>query len=91
MQVDFLFPVLPPTLDSIGDHTARLASALATYADVRALKAQVDAEKIPDIEVQRTFQLPPRRGVMELSTRATFEKLDLGHVQKGKPTASHKF
>ena len=90
MRIDLLFPVLPPTLDGIGDHTARLSSALAAHADVRVLAAQVDAERIPDVEVQRTFQLPPRRGVIELSTRASFEKFNLGHVQRGKPKASHE-
>ena len=29
MDIDFIFPVLPPSLDGIGDHTAHLARALA--------------------------------------------------------------
>ncbi len=66
MRIDLLFPVLPPTLDGIGDHTARLSSALAAHADVRVLTAQADTETIPDVEVRRAFRLPPRRGVVEV-------------------------
>ena len=37
MKIDILFPVLPPTIDGIGDHTARLAAALSGFAQVRIL------------------------------------------------------
>ena len=36
-RIHLAFPTLPPTLDGIGDHTARLAAALATHADVTVL------------------------------------------------------
>ena len=53
MNVALLFPALPPVLDGIGDHTARLAEALARAGhDVRVLTAQVDADPVPGAEVR---------------------------------------
>lgn len=66
MKIDLLFPVLPPTLDGIGDHTARLSAALAAYTDVRVLTAQPVADAIDGVEVVHAFRLPPRRGVWDL-------------------------
>jgi len=56
MRVDLLFPVLPPVLDGIGDHTAHLARALAGQASVRVLTAQPDADPISGVEVQQGFE-----------------------------------
>lgn len=67
MEIDLVFPVLPPTLDGIGDHTARLAEALSRHASVRVLTAQSDAEPIPGVAIEEAFSYPPRRGVLELS------------------------
>jgi glycosyltransferase involved in cell wall biosynthesis len=61
MRVDIVFPVLPPALDGIGDHTAHLAGALSMHADVRVLTAQEDATPIPDVAVERAFSLERRR------------------------------
>lgn len=66
MKVDLLFPVLPPKLDGIGDHTARLAQALSRHADVRVLTTQAEHDPIPGVSVETAFSLPPRRGVYEL-------------------------
>jgi len=65
-KIDLLFPVLPPTLDGIGDHTARLSAALAPHAAVRVLTAQSVADAIDGVEVVHSFRLPPRRGVWDL-------------------------
>ena len=66
MRLDLVFPVLPPTLDGIGDHTHRLAAALAPTDDVRVLTAQPDHTPLPGVEVVQAFSLPPRRGVLAL-------------------------
>lgn len=67
MQIDLVFPVLPPTLDGIGDHTARLAEALSGRASVRVLTAQSEPAAIPGATVETTFSCPPRRGVLALA------------------------
>ena len=66
MKIHLTFPVLPPTLDGIGDHTARLAQALSAHTDVRVLTAQAEYDPIPGVSVETAFSLPPRRGVYEL-------------------------
>lgn len=67
MRIDLVFPVLPPTLDGIGDHTANLATALARQdCDVRILTAQQDWTPISGVEVQQTFHRDNRRGILPL-------------------------
>lgn len=66
MRLDFVFPVLPPTLDGIGDHTYRLAAALAPTDRVRILSAQAAPSPLSGVEVVRAFSLPPRRGILDL-------------------------
>jgi glycosyltransferase involved in cell wall biosynthesis len=67
MKIDLIFPVLPPTLDGIGDHTAHLARALATEGcTVRVLTAQEEWTPLRGLEVQRAFHLQQRRGISEL-------------------------
>lgn len=68
MTIDLIFPVLPPTLDGIGDHTARLAEALSRRATVRVLTAQDESNPIPGVPVEPAFTHPPRRGVLELTS-----------------------
>ncbi|MFB6231999.1 MAG: glycosyltransferase family 4 protein [Salinibacter sp.] len=67
MTIDLVFPVLPPALDGIGDHTARLAEALSDRASVRVLTAQAEAAPIPGATVEPAFSCPPRRGVLALA------------------------
>lgn len=67
MTIDLVFPILPPTLDGIGDHTARLAEALSGRATVRVLTAQAQADPIPGATVETAFSHPPRRGVLTLA------------------------
>jgi glycosyltransferase involved in cell wall biosynthesis len=64
MRIDLVFPKLPPALDGIGDHTARLAEALtAGGAEVRVLTAQEEADPIPGATVEKAFSMERRRGV----------------------------
>lgn len=67
MQIDLVFPVLPPTLDGIGDHTAYLAEALAGQGcDVRILTAQRDWTPLSGVEIRQTFDTENRRGILSL-------------------------
>lgn len=66
MNIDLVFPVLPPTLDGIGDHTARLAEALGATDQVRVLCAQPDHTPLPGVEVIPAFDLHTRRGIQHL-------------------------
>ncbi len=63
MRIDILFPVLPPSIDGIGDHTARLASALSGHTQVRILTAQASPDPIEGVEIIQAFSLAQRRGV----------------------------
>lgn len=66
-KVDIIFPVLPPVIDGIGDHTALLARALARHCTVRVLTAQHDCAPIAGVEVVRAFDMNSRRGVLKLA------------------------
>lgn len=68
MRIDLVFPVLPPTLDGIGDHTAHLAEALAATDQVRVLCAQQNASPIPGVNVVPAFDLDARRGIRQLQS-----------------------
>lgn len=63
-RLDIIFPVLPPTIDGIGDHTAHLARAMARHVDVRILTAQESWDPIEGVEVVRAFDMDTRRGVL---------------------------
>jgi glycosyltransferase involved in cell wall biosynthesis len=68
VRIDLVFPKLPPALDGIGDHTARLAAALAARGHgVRVLTAQPEADRIPGVSVERAFSLHRRRGVRRVA------------------------
>jgi glycosyltransferase involved in cell wall biosynthesis len=67
MRIDLTFPVLPPSLDGIGDHTAHLARALADEGcTVRVLTTQEEWTPLRGVKVQRAFHLQRRRGILEL-------------------------
>jgi glycosyltransferase involved in cell wall biosynthesis len=63
LTVDIIFPVLPPALDGIGDHTAQFARALAPHADVRILTAQPDAAPITGVTIESVFSTASRRDI----------------------------
>ena len=66
MNIAFVYPKLPPTLDGIGDHTAHLTAALADRGhDLMVLTAQEQWD-MPSIAVQRVFSVGTRRGVLDL-------------------------
>ena len=68
MRIDLVFPVLPPALDGIGDHTAHLAAALGPTDDVRVLCAQPEHTPIDGVEVIPAFTLNTRRGIRPLQS-----------------------
>jgi glycosyltransferase involved in cell wall biosynthesis len=67
MRIDVVFPVLPPTLDGIGDYTAHVSDALSTAGcDVRILTAQ-DTHDVPStVDVEQTFSLQDWSGFSPL-------------------------
>jgi len=67
MRIDVVFPVLPPTLDGIGDYTARVSDALAaTGCDVRVLTAQEHHDVQSEIDVEQAFSLHSWSGLFPL-------------------------
>ncbi len=81
LDVALAFPVLPPTLDGIGDHTAQLALALAEHARVRVWTAQPEWTPIPGVEVAQAFGLASRRDVGGLVSVAEADPPDWVLVQ----------
>jgi glycosyltransferase involved in cell wall biosynthesis len=78
MRIDLVFPVLPPTLDGIGDHTARLAAALSRHdCTVRILTAQKSWTAIPGVKVESVFGIAPRRNVSALRASVAADPPDL--------------
>ncbi|MDX1548906.1 MAG: glycosyltransferase [Rhodothermales bacterium] len=67
MNLDLVFPRLPPALDGIGDYTARLAGALAAHARVRILTAEAAPAAIPGVEIRTAFGIAPPHGVARLA------------------------
>lgn len=65
-SVGLVFPALPPALDGIGDHTARLAAALAAHGPVRVFTAQPEAEPVERVPVELAFSVDRPSGVLDL-------------------------
>ena len=63
-RLDIIFPVLPPTIDGIGDHTALLAEAMSSVFDVRVLTAQPDWAPVDQVDVVQAFDLTRRKGIL---------------------------
>lgn len=67
MRIDLAFPRMPPVIDGIGDHTARLAKQLAARGwKPRILTAQDDWTPVPGTSVRQAFHRETRRGVLPL-------------------------
>jgi glycosyltransferase involved in cell wall biosynthesis len=81
MRIDVVFPVLPPTIDGIGDHTALLSRALANSADVRILTAQEEYLPIPGVKVERGFTTDHRRGILRIVGAVKARKPDWVFLQ----------
>jgi glycosyltransferase involved in cell wall biosynthesis len=60
MRIDLVFPILPPRLDGIGDHTAHLAQALARRGhDVRVLTGHEQTGDLGGVDVVGAYDLNP--------------------------------
>ena len=67
MKVHLVFPVLPPTLDGIGDYTARLATELAArQQDVKILTAQAAFDEVRGTAVEQAFSVQPLQATTQL-------------------------
>lgn len=66
MKIDILFPVLPPALDGIGDHTALLAKALSTHARVRVITSGQPYDAIEDVEIIPAIDRNRRLGILSI-------------------------
>jgi glycosyltransferase involved in cell wall biosynthesis len=76
MRIDIVFPVLPPALDGIGDHTAQIARRMTSRADVRILTAQSEATPIPGVRIQRAFSVDRPWEVLSLVSAVTQDPPD---------------
>ena len=82
MRIDLVFPVLPPALDGIGDHTAHLAQALARRGcRVRVLSTQTAPDPIPGVDVVDAFSLDPIWRVRDLTSAVRHDPPDWLFVQ----------
>jgi len=78
LRIDLVFPVLPPTLDGIGDHTSLLAEALAARGcRVRILTAQTQHDPIDGVEVCPVFGLDPPTRISRLYDAVTSDSPDV--------------
>lgn len=67
MRIDLVYPILPPTINGIGDHTVHMARALSDLGvDVRVLTGRDQSTAVPGIEVVPAFSVSPRSGVSSL-------------------------
>lgn len=66
LKLHLVFPMLPPAPDAIGDHTALLAEALASHADVTILTSVPTWTPIPGVAVRQAFSVAERAGVQAL-------------------------
>lgn len=81
MKIDVVFPVLPPAIDGIGDHTALLSAALSDLADVRILTAQEEYVPIPGVRVEQGFTTDKRSGVLRIIGAVRARKPDWVFLQ----------
>lgn len=80
-DIAILFPALPPALDGIGDHTAKLARALAPRGRVRIFTAQPDADPIPGVVVHRVFSTDRPQDVLGVVSAVSADPPDWLVVQ----------
>lgn len=76
MKVSFLFPVLPPTIDGIGDHTARLAQALQNRCSVSILTAADNPDPVPGVNVRSIFSTDVRSSLRSVAADVESERPD---------------
>ncbi len=63
MKITLVFPVLPPEIDGIGDHTAHLAEELGSECDVSILTAAQSPTPIPGVRINTAFHNDARTGI----------------------------
>ena len=66
MKVCLVFPVFPPSIDGIGDHTSRLAGALAEDAEVLVLTGPKPHDSFPGVQTVAVFGEDPRESARRL-------------------------
>jgi len=82
MQINLVFPALPPALDGIGDHTALLAQALhRAGCTVRVRTAQREAASIPGVDISLDFDITPPWNVRRLADAVAADPPDWLFVQ----------
>ncbi|PQJ34587.1 hypothetical protein BSZ35_08230 [Salinibacter sp. 10B] len=82
LRIDLVFPVLPPVLDGIGDHTAHLAASLTANGHrVRIRTAQSTWTPLDSVQVECAFSLDSLTGVHQLREAVASSPPDLLFVQ----------
>jgi glycosyltransferase involved in cell wall biosynthesis len=67
-RIAIVATVLPPRLDGIGDHTHRLAAAMAEHADVSVFTTRgFTPDAIAGVTTRQCFAIEPRREVADLA------------------------
>jgi len=67
MQIDLVYPTLPPSLDGIGDYTSHLARTLSEkQGNVRILTSQKPFTPMAEVDVVPSFSTDSRRGILSL-------------------------
>jgi len=65
-RIDLVFPVLPPVIDGIGDHTACFSRALSEQSDVRIWVSQGNYHPIAGVDVRPAYSLERPSGIKSL-------------------------
>lgn len=68
MNIDLVYPTLPPVLNGVGDHTAHLSATLADFGcRVRVITEQARHDPIRGVSVHAAFSLQRRSGILALA------------------------
>lgn len=76
MHLAIVSAALPPSLDGIGDYTACLARELAKEVKVTILTGERSADRIPNVAVERLFDVHQRSSVRAIATWAKVNQPD---------------
>ena len=81
MKLHMVFPVLPPALDGIGDHTANLSEALAKKCRVKVLTAASNALEIPGVTIKKAYAIKPYYHIYDLLQEIERDRPDWIFIQ----------